>query len=264
MKFFMKKPRRIGDKTLMLHSFFVYLFLYAPIVILIIFSFNTSKLNAVWRGFTFDWYIKLFQEPLILRAFKNSMIIAIVTTILSTIIGTLLAFGMNRYEFFGKRIYDSFIYLPIIIPEIIEALSLLIFFSFIGFALGLTTVIIGHTAFDISFVAVIVRARLAGFDRSLEEAAMDLGADEVTTFFKITLPLIMPGILAGALLAFTLSFDDYLKTAFTAGVGATTLPLQIYSMIKFGVTPSINALSTISLLITLSLILLSQKYLRSR
>lgn len=186
----------------------------------------------------------------------NSVIIALAAMILATIIGTLTAYGLYRYRFRGKMIFDGVLFLPIVTPEIVVGISLLIFYtSILKMQLGLYTVIIAHTAFDIPFVMLIVRARLQGMDRALEEASMDLGADEWTTFFKVTIPQLRPGIIAAALLAFTLSFDDFVITFFVAGIGSTTLPLKIYSMVKLGVSPKINALS--ALIIVFSMILIT-------
>lgn len=237
-----------------LYTGLIYIFLYAPIAILIIYSFNTSRLNAVWEGFTLDWYRRLFQDEAILKAAANTLLVAIISTAISTILGTITALAMVRDRFPGKAILDGILYIPIIIPEIVMGISLLAFFALIRLPLGLWTMIIAHITFSTSFVVVTVRARLDGFDRSLEEAAQDLGADEWQTFRLVTLPLIMPGILAGALLAFTLSVDDFIVSYFVAGPGSTTLPLKIYSMVKFGVTPEINALSTVLLVVTLLLI----------
>jgi spermidine/putrescine transport system permease protein len=231
-----------------------YLFLYLPICVLIVFSFNTSRFSVVWKQFTIEWYIKLIQDPLVLDALKNSLIVAIVAMILSTIIGTLTAYGLFRYRFRGKTVFDGVLFLPIVTPEIVVGISLVIFFVLININLGLNSIIIAHVAFDIPFVMLIVRARLQGMDRSLEEAAMDLGADEWTTFFKVTIPQLLPGIIAAALLAFTLSFDDFVITFFVAGVGSTTLPLKIYSMVRLGVSPKINALSALIVLFSILLI----------
>jgi len=246
-------------KPLKYFSLLVYFFLYAPILLLIIFSFNESKLNAVWKGFTLAWYVKLSGNVYILNAFKNSLIIAVVATIGSTFIGTMAGFGMSRFRFPAKKLYDSVLYMPMIIPEVLMGISLLVLFVFLNMRLGLTTIAIAHIVFCIPFVTIVVRARLHGLDRSFEEAAYDLGADELTTFRKITFPLAAPGIMAGALLAFTLSFDDFVITFFTAGPGATTLPLKIFSMIKFGVTPEINAISSIIIIISTLLILAVQR-----
>jgi len=245
------------NRLLTLHGIAGYLFLYAPIVILVIFSFNASRFMASWGGFTLAWYGKLLGNELIGAALKNSIIVAGTATLVSTVFGTMVALAMSRYNFWGKLAFDALLYLPIIIPDIAMAVMLLLFFVLSRTQLGLPTIIISHIAFNISFVAVVVRARLAYFDVTLEEAAQDLYANEWQTFRRVTLPLIMPGILGGALLAFTLSLDDFVITFFTAGVGSTTLPLRIYSMIKLGITPEINALSSLMLIASMTLVLLS-------
>lgn len=241
-----------------LYALFIYGFLYVPIIILIVFSFNKSKLNAVWSGFTFEWYGKLMQNSDILAAAKNSLTVAFVSTIVATMIGTIAAVGMYRYHFRGKTALDGMLYLPIVIPEIVMGISLLAFFALANVPLGIMTLVIAHITFCIPFVVVIVRARLEGFDPSMEEAARDLGANEWHTFTKVTLPIIGPGIMAGALLSFTLSIDDVIISFFVAGPSSTTLPLKIFSMVKFGVSPEINALSTLMLVITLSIAVFAQ------
>jgi spermidine/putrescine transport system permease protein len=254
------QPRilRIGRHAMNLHGLMSYIFLYAPILILVVFSFNASRFaSAAWRGFTLDWYVQLFQNEAIGSALRNSLIISLSSTIISTIFGTMVALAMERYTFRGKLAFDALLYLPIIIPDIAMAVMLLLFFVLARIPLGRTTIIISHIAFNISFVAIVVRARLAQFDRTLEEAAQDLYADHWQTFRRVTLPLLMPGILGGALLAFTLSLDDFVITFFTAGPGATTLPLRIYSMVKLGVTPEINALSAVMILVSIVLVFLS-------
>lgn len=258
---------RVGSRLLSLNAVLAYVFLYTPIVILVIFSFNASRLNAVWQGFTLEWYAVLLRDEMVHSAFKNSMIVASASTAISTVLGTMTALVMQRFRFKLRAAFDAVLYLPIIIPDIVMAVSLLLFFvsafrvlgNFLGvqWGLGLGTIIIAHVAFNISFVAVVVRARLADFDRTLEEAAQDLGANEWQTFRRITLPLIMPGIIGGALLAFTLSIDDFVITFFTAGVGSTTLPIRIYGMIKRTITPEINAISSLMLLASIGLVLLS-------
>ena len=244
----------------------VFVFFYAPILVLVIFSFNRGRFVSQWTGFSLAWYAKLLQNDAIGMALRNSLIVAVVSTVISTIMGTLVALGMERYNFRGKVTMDSVLYLPIIIPDIAMAIMLLLFFVQAGqllgkiginIGLGLGTIILAHVAFNISYVAVVVRARLADFDRSLEEAARDLYANEWNTFRFITLPLIAPGIVGGALLAFTLSLDDFVITFFTSGPGSTTLPLRIYSMVKTGVTPEINALSTLMLLSSMVLVFAS-------
>jgi spermidine/putrescine transport system permease protein len=236
---------------------FGFLFLYAPIVILVIFSFNASRFVSDWAGFSLRWYEKLFEDAAMMTALRNSLIVAFVSTVISTLFGTMTALAMERYEFAGKLSLDALLYLPIIIPEISMAVMLLLFFVLSKIQLGLTTIIISHVAFNISFVTVVVRARLAGMDRRLEEAAQDLYANELRTFWHVTLPLMMPGVLAGALMAFTLSLDDFVITFFTAGVGSTTLPLRIYSMVKLGITPEINAVSTLMLAASMALVMVS-------
>jgi spermidine/putrescine transport system permease protein len=254
------QKRRRGrwlNRLLSLHGVLGYVFLYAPIVILVIFSFNASRFASDWRGFTLHWYARLFGNEAIAAALKNSLIAALSSTLISTVFGTMVALAMERYNFWGKLPFDALLYLPIIIPDIAMAVMLLLFFVLTKVGLGLITIIISHVAFNISFVAVVVRARLAYFDITLEEAAQDLYANEWQTFRRVTLPLIMPGILGGALLAFTLSIDDFVITFFTAGPGSTTLPLRIYSMVKLGVTPEINALSSMMLLASMVLVFLS-------
>ncbi len=251
------KPRRRGKwsgRLLAAHGVSGYLFLYLPIVILIIFSFNASRYSSAWRGFTLDWYRSLFANEALGSALKNSLIVAGGSTLVSTVFGTMVALAMERYKFRGKLAFDAVLYLPIIIPDISMAVMLLLFFVLAHIKLGLITIVISHIAFNISFVAVVVRARLAYFDMTLEEAAQDLYADQWQTFRRVTLPLIMPGILGGALLAFTLSIDDFVITFFTAGPGSTTLPLRIYSMVKLGVTPEINALSSMMILFSMVLV----------
>ena len=268
---------RSGGKIILwLNSIFALIFLYAPIVILIIYSFNQSRSTAVWRGFTLDWYLNLFAGLMgngtptntqIWSALWNSVIVGGISTILATILGTAIGLGMERFRFRGRTILEGLLFLPIIIPDITMGISLLIFFNFvfqllenitgIRLVLGLPTVIIGHVSFNISYVAVVVRAKIAELDPALEEAASDLGANEWKAFQRITLPLIAPGILSGALLAFTLSLDDFVITFFTNGVGATTLPVFVYGMIKLSVTPAINAISTIMLLLSIGIVISS-------
>ncbi len=286
---------RISQKTrewLLNLSWLGYIFLYVPIAILIVFSFNVATVTeggrvlstSVWKGFTFNWYAELAHDARIIDAAYNTLVVAIISTIISTLIGTMTALAMERYNFPGKLAFDAVLYLPIIIPEIVMALSLILFFvlinlgnwtldlsnqvaafavlpgflaSFLVRLIRVTPIIIAHVAFNISFVAVVVRARLADFDRTLEEAARDLYANEWQTFRRVTLPLIMPGIIGGALLAFTLSIDDFVITFFVSGPGATTLPVRVYSMIRIGVTPVVNAVSAVMLIVSIALLLLS-------
>jgi len=259
---------RIGNWVLGGNAALVFGFLYLPVVILIIFSFNNTRSVAVFTGFSTEWYQSLAQNEELLDAARNSLLVGTITTIVATLIGTLTALAMERYRFKLRTTFDANLYLPIVIPEIVMGIALLLFFNqalfpFLQSAFGLRattglhTITISHIAFDIPFVYVIVRARLADFDRSLEEAAADLSADEWETFKRITLPLLMPGIIGGALMAFTLSLDDYLITAFTKGIREQTMPLYIYSLVRRGVTPEINALSTALLLGSIGLVGLS-------
>jgi spermidine/putrescine transport system permease protein len=247
--------RKLPDRVLFIFAGLVYLFLYAPIMVLIFFSFNSTKNTQVWTGFSTQWYGALIRDGSVLNAFRLSLTVGLTATAIATVIGTFTALALSRYEFRGKTFADSAIYAATVMPEIVVGVSLLVFFVAATIPLGLVTIIIAHVAFCISFVTIVVRARLSGMDRSIEEAAQDLGANPVQTFLRVTLPLILPGVMAGALLAFTLSFDDFVITFFVAGVGSSTLPLKIYSMIKFGVSPVINALSTVVMVSTMILIL---------
>ncbi|MFV2043099.1 MAG: ABC transporter permease [Anaerolineales bacterium] len=201
-----------------------------------------------------DWYVKLFGNYAIGQALKNSLIVTLTSTALATIIGTMVAVAMERFGFRAKSSLDAVLFLPIIIPDIAMAIMLLAFFVLVGMQLGLTTIIIAHVAFNISFVAVIVRARMASIDPDLAEAARDLYANEWREFWRVTFPQLIPGILAGALFAFTLSFDDYVITFFVSGPGSTTLPVRIYGMVRRGITPEINAVSSLMLLASLVLV----------
>jgi spermidine/putrescine transport system permease protein len=245
-------------KWLSLLALGVYSFLYLPIAILIIFSFEQSKLAVHWTGFSIKWYQLLFQDATLASALSNSLIVATVSVAVAGVMGTMAAVGLSRLHFAGKDMFRGVILLPIIIPEIAMAVSALTLFLAMGMTLSLATVIISHIVFCISYVTLTVMGRLDGIDPRLEEAARDLGASPVSAFFKVTLPLLTPGIIAGCLLAFVLSLDDFVVTQFTAGVGATTLPLRIYSLVKFGISPEINALSTLMILGTVTLTVLSE------
>lgn len=246
------------------HTFLVYLFLYLPIAVLVLFSFNAARQTAVWSGFTLDWYRKVAADEALLRAVGNSLLVAAVTTAAATLLGTLAALALARCEFRGRTATQALLYLPVVIPEIVLGAALVTFFGAVELRLSLLTVIAAHVVFSVSYVAIVVRARLAGVDPALEEAARDLGASPFETVRRVTLPLALPGILAAALLVFTLSIDDYVITSFVAGVGASTLPLHIYSMLKVGVTPEINAVSTLLLGGTLVPIALAQRLLQGR
>lgn len=241
------------------HLGLTYLFLYGPIVVLMVLSFNKAGLPTVWTGFSLEWYGKLATSPEILSAAANTLIVAIVSTLIATALGTLLALGVERRK--SSSALDALLFAPMIIPDIVLAIALLSFFTLLEVTLGLHSIILSHVVFNIAFVCAVVRTRLKHFDHSIIEASIDLGAGRFTTFRRITLPVIFPGVLAGALLAFTLSFDEFIIAFFTAGAGSssTTLPMRIYSMIRFGVTPEINAMATIIMLVSFTLVFLSQR-----
>lgn len=226
------------------------------------FSFNDSKFSASWVGFTLDWYYRLLERPDIMRGLKASLIVGGVSTVVSAVLGTLVALALARHRFRGRTALEGFLYVPIVTPEIVVGISLLILFALVKIPLGLTTIIIAHVAFCLSFVVIVVLARLEGMDQNLEEAAMILGADEITTFWKVTVPQLWPGILAGALLAFTMSFDDFVITSFVSG--SSTLPIVVYGMVRRNIEPSINAISTIILLVTMALIYLADRLAREK
>jgi spermidine/putrescine transport system permease protein len=230
-----------------------FIFLYFPIVALMAFSFNNSRRNITWKGFTFKYYVKAFYNESLFDAFLNSLIVASISTIVATTLGAMLGLALYRFRFPAKNAFDGWIHLPIIIPEICMGVAMLAFFARLDVPLGLFTITVSHIAFSLPFVAVVVRARMAGFDHSLEEAARDLGANQWQTFKDVTFPYMVPGIVAGALLALTLSLDDFVITFFTSGPGSTTLPIKIFSMVRFSVTPEVNAASTVLIVITLTL-----------
>ena len=268
--------RRVGRVLLWLNPFVTYFFLWAPIVVLIVFSFNSGVSVSRWSGFSLDWYRNIiqntisvdsiatnFQTGLLLNSVKNSLIVAGSATVISSVIGTMFALAVARGRFPGRKIFDALFYLPVVIPDITLGIALAVFFRIVfeywqtitGNRLlpGFGTIIIAHVAFNISYVAIVVRSRLASMDATLEEAASDLGANRVQAFLRITFPILLPGIMAGGLLAFTLSLDDFVVTFFTSGVGTTTLPLYVYGLLKQRVPPEINAIST--LMITVSIVL---------
>lgn len=238
--------------------------LHLPIVVLVAFSFNASAYSVEWTGFTLDWYRRLLDRPDILRGLALSLQIGLVAAFLSTVLGTLLALALARHRFRGRALLERLLYVPIVTPEIVVGISLLVLFAAAGLGLGFATIVIAHVAFSISFVTVVVLARLAGMDRHLEEAALILGADEWTTFWRVTLPQILPGVLSGALLAFTLSFDDYVITSFVTGAGTSTLPVVVYGMVRRNIEPTVNAISTVVLALTTLLIWLADRLNRSR
>ncbi|MFN2427703.1 MAG: ABC transporter permease [Candidatus Binatia bacterium] len=238
-------------------------FLYLPIAILVAYSFNTSRLNIVWEGFTFDWYRALWRDAVLVRSLQNSLYVATVTTVLSVVLGTAGAWLLHRYDFRGARLWRTLFYVPMLVPEVILGVSLLILFVAIHLELGFSSVIISHVTFCFPFVLVAVQVRLAGLDPSLEEAAMDLGATPSAAFRQVIVPYLMPAIVAGALMTFSLSLDELIVTYFTASAGSRTLPLEIFGRVKKGLDPSLNAVSTVFILLT-ALLAVSTHLIRRR
>lgn len=266
--------RRLGKYGLYFNPIFSYFFLWAPILILVLFSFNDSRSVSTFEGFTLRWYDNIlngivgtearFSTEIMLGSLRNSLIVAGFATLFSTILGTMIALSMARGSFPGKKLLDGMLFLPVVIPEITQGISLAIFFNILfdwwnnltGQRIfpGFHTIVIAHVAFSTSYVAIVVRARLSDMNPRLEEAAGDLGANPWQTFWKVTFPLILPGVIAGALLSFTLSLDDFVITFFTSGVGTTTLPVFVYGLLKLSVTPEVNAISTIMMVVSTILI----------
>lgn len=242
----------------------VLVFFYLPIVVLIVNSFNASRFSGAWEGFSFKWYVRLIHQREIWYAVRNTLIIAVAATVVSSVLGTTAAFALHRFSSRLQRVHYTLIYTPLVVPEILMGMSLLLFFVAAGVGLGLFTIFLAHVTFCVSYVTMVVLARLQDFDFSVIEAAQDLGANWWTAARRVLLPLLAPGIAAGALLAFTLSVDDFVITFFVAGPGSTTLPIRIYSMIKHGSPPLINALSTILLVVTFAAVSLSQRLAKER
>jgi spermidine/putrescine transport system permease protein len=242
-----------------------FIFLYAPIAILVLFSFNDSRRNIVWQGFTLDYYVKAANNLSLIEAFTNSLVIAVLSTLISVILGGLFALALYRFRFPGKPAVEAANQLPIVVPEICMGVALLVFFAEVGWPRGLpwplslSNIVAGHVAFSFPFVAVVVRARLAGFDRAQEEASRDLGASEWQTLRRVTLPYMRPGLVAGGLLAMTLSLDDFVITFFTSGPDTLTFPVKVYSMVRFGATPEVNAASTVLIVITIALTVVAMR-----
>lgn len=268
------RPRGAARRLLAANAWLVYLFFYAPIVVLIALSFNDNRIVGVWQGFTLDWYAQMLDNAAVLRAVRNSLIVAALSTVVSTVLGTMAALAIERFRFRGRQSFDALLYLPVIVPDVTMAVMMLLFFvraadaifvlSGARVTLGLTTITLSHIAFNISFVAIVVRARLAGMDPTLEEAAADLYADRWQTFRRVTLPQLMPGVAGGALLALTLSLDDVVITSFVSGPGSTTLPVYVFGLVRRGVTPLINAVSTVMLVASMLLVLASVLVQRRR
>jgi len=233
----------------------VYGFLYLPIVVIVGLSFNEGGQPTRWDGFSTVWYREMLQSDDLIDSFKNTVVIALVVTLVSAVLGTLLAIGLERTV--RSRTLDSALFLPAVVPDIVLAIGLLSFFTAASVTLGLHTIVLAHVVFDMIFVAAIVRTRLGYFDRSIEEAAQDLGATRVQTIVRVTVPVIAPGIVAGALVAFTLSFDEFIIAFFTTGPTSVTFPIRVYSRIRFGLTPVINAVATVMLVVSFTLILVA-------
>ncbi len=236
------------SKPMLFGGIIGYLFLYIPLIIVILYSFNDSRINVGWIGFTLKWYKILFADSALMSAGLNSLLIALISSLISIVLGTLSGVALHKYK---VPLLSTLIVIPVAAPELLVGVSLLLFFLLVNFSLGTVSIILAHTAFSTSFVAIAVRTRMHGMDNSIIYAARDLGATSLQAFFLILLPNIFPGIIAGGLMAFTLSIDDFVITFFTAGVGSTTLPLAIYAMLKMGVTPEINAASTMIIVVTI-------------
>ena len=248
---------RHSNNRLWLAAGLIYAFLYIPLIIVVVYSFNDSRLNAEWAGFTLSWYQTLFNDTQMLIAARNSLIIAVTASFFATLLGTMAGLAIHRYKL---RVLPVLVFIPVAMPEILLGVALLLFFlQVLNLTLGMVSIIIAHTTFCIGFVAIIVRSRLQGMDESIFEAARDLGASPWLTFRLVTLPLITPAVIAGALMSFTLSIDDFVITFFTKGIGEPVLPIQIYTMIKIAVTPEVNAISTLLMLLTLILIIIATR-----
>jgi spermidine/putrescine transport system permease protein len=251
-----KKKKRInliGN----IYAFLIYAVLYLPVAVMMIFSFNDQKYNYYWNGFTTRWYAKLFTNTTLVDSLGYSIIIAILSTLISVFIGTIGALGLKRYEFKMKKFINNMLYIPIIVPEIVLAVALLIIFMKLGLSLGMGSILIGHCTFCIPYAVVTIKGRISGDSNTLEEASMDLGANRIQTFLRVTLPNIFPGVMSAAFLSFTLSFDDVVMSNMLAGAKQSTLPVLILSMNKSGVTPDVNALATIMVLVIVAAMILN-------
>jgi len=248
------------SRWLLIPFWATFVFLYVPILVLVVMSFNASSNPFSWDGFSLEWYGELAGNEDILEGFRNTLVVAVGSTVLATVLGTLLAVGLDKYS--RSKALDAFTLAPAIIPDVVLAIGLLAFFTLVQFTLGLHTVLLAHVVFNTAFVTAIVKARLNNVDHSLEEASRDLGATSASTFVRITLPSLAPGIIAGALLAFTLSLDEFVIAFFTNGPSTPTLPITIYSMVRFGVTPEINALATLLILVSFTVVIAAQRMTR--
>lgn len=258
----LNKPK-IQVSWQVIFSIVMYLFMYLPILVLSLYSFNQSAYSATWEGFTLEWYGKLFSDRRILSAFQNSLTVALSAVLISAFFGTLLAVGLARYKFPGKNLFLGVSYLPLIVPDIAIAVATLVFLAAVQIRLSLWTIVAAHIVFCLAYIALAVSTRLADLNPFLEEAALDLGANPTQAFIQVLLPQLMPGIVSGCLIAFVLSMDDFLIASFTAGTGATTLPMEVFSRIRTGVKPDINALSVILIIASGTLAFFGQ-YLSNR
>ncbi|MDD5949862.1 MAG: ABC transporter permease [Lachnospiraceae bacterium] len=237
--------KKISTTVGRIYATLLFLFFYAPVVVMIVYSFNNSRANIVWQGFTTKWYTKLFHDSMLWEIFGKTLLIAVIATIIGVVLGTVGAVGLKNAKFKGKKLIMNSIYFPLVIPEIVLAVATLLVFNMGHIGLSMGTIVIGNATLVLPYVYITVKARLVGMDPSIEEASLDLGADRFYTFMHITLPAIMPGVMAGAFMAFSLVLDDLIVTSFLANAETTTLPMKVYSMIKKGVSPEINALTTI-------------------
>jgi len=253
---------RAIDTFIRAHAWVVYAFLYLPIAVIVIYAFNDSRLVQVWHGFSFRWFGEAFRDPTLRSAFQLSVMTASVNAFVATVLGTAAAVALRNVGRRTRMAFDTFMYMALIVPEIVIAIASLLFFVTINLPLGPVAIVVTHAVFNTSLVTLIVRARLAGMDRSLEEASADLGASRWGTFKQVTLPQLFPAVLAGALLAFTFSFDDVILSSFVGGPGSTTLPVEIFSQLRFGLTPKINVVAVVTLSITLTAIVIAQLLLR--
>jgi spermidine/putrescine transport system permease protein len=255
--------RSIGlDRALRVHTALVYVFLYLPILVVVIYAFNESRLAQVWHGFSTKWFGEAFRDESLRRAFQLSAITALINAVVAISLGTAAALALRNVGKRTRTAFDAFMYMALIVPEIVIAIASLLFFVTINLPLGPIAIVITHSVFNTSLVTLIVRARLAGMDRTQEEAAADLGASKWTAFRRVTLPQLLPAIVAGGLLAFTFSFDDVILSSFVSGPGSTTLPVEIFSQLRFGLSPKINVVAVVTLLITLTAIVVAQILLR--
>ena len=234
----------------------IYVFMYAPLLVLIVYSLTPTEYGVSWEGFTLKWYQAVFDNKNIQDALKVSLMVAIPCVLISTAIGTITALTLYRSRFMGRALYQGILYIPLIMPDLVIGISLLLFFTFIKLELGIFTILLAHVSFSIPLTTLVIIARMQRIDRTLEEAAMDLGADEWTTLWKVTLPLLKPGILAAALLTFPWSFNDFVITFFVSGIGSSTLPIRVYSMIRLGVSPMVNALGTLIVVVPLIIVII--------